>query len=432
MAAAVIMFMCAMASAAASDAPKAEHLGVATCAGGSCHGRPAAQDSQDVLHNEYMTWQRDDYHARAFRSLLTPRSLAIAKHLGISDPARSDTCLDCHTDNIPVAERGPRFSLSDGVGCEACHGGSERWITDHVMAHRSHAANLQEGMYATDDPGRRAQLCMGCHFGSADRPMTHAIMAAGHPPLLFELTTFTAIQPAHYRVDADYRQRKHYVGPAETWAIGQAVAVASLLDQMAAGIGKNPAGIAPDFYLYDCYSCHQPMQPESNLVTGDVGPAGSLPLAMSSLQMLDAILNGSNPGLAQRWGAAMAELHGAAGQEAQAAAIARLQPLVTEVTAYLETHALDTAACQRIAVDLARMGSHATYGERGLADQTVMAMTTLYHAASDDAAAASITSPFTQQFVQSLDAAYRALQATEVFDVSAYRSSMNNIEKSFK
>lgn len=380
-----------------------------------------------------MTWQRDDYHARAFHSLLTPRSLAIARHLGITDPARSDTCLDCHTDDVPAGQRGPRFSLSDGIGCEACHGGSERWITDHVTAHRSHAANLQEGMYATDDPEQRAQLCMSCHFGSTDRPMTHAIMAAGHPPLLFELTTFTAIQPAHYRVDADYRQRKHYVGPAETWAIGQAVAVASLLDQMAAGIDKHPAGAAPDFYLYGCYSCHQPMQPESTLVTAEDAPAGSLPLAMSSLQMLDTILDASNPSLAQRWGAAMAELHGAAGNEAQAAAIARLRPLVTEVTAYLQTHALDAAACRRIALDLARLGSHATYGERGLADQTVMAMTTLYHATGDDGGAtAQSPSPFTAQFVQGLDAAYKALHSEDVFDVAAYRNSMESIEKSFK
>ena len=97
-------------------------------------------------------------------------------------------------------------------------------------------------MYPTEDPAQRAELCLSCHYGSADKPMTHAIMAAGHPPLLFELATYTAIQPAHYRVDADYRQRKRYLGPADTWAMGQVSTAERVLADLAArGVATAPA-----------------------------------------------------------------------------------------------------------------------------------------------------------------------------------------------
>ncbi|MGH8372732.1 MAG: multiheme c-type cytochrome, partial [Gammaproteobacteria bacterium] len=367
------LFVCVGAKATPPGGRPAQHLGVASCAGSNCHGSTTAQSGQGVLHhNEYLTWQRDDPHSRAYHSLLTARSLAIARHLGIVDPSKSTRCVDCHTDDVPVEQRGIKFSISDGVGCEVCHGGAERWITDHALTKRSHATNLKEGMYATEDPVQRANLCLGCHYGSADKVMTHAVMAAGHPPLLFELTTFTAIEPAHYRVTADYLKRKHYVGPADTWAIGQSVAVSRLLDRFA-----SDAGATPDFYPYNCYSCHQPIQPDSDYAAaGDDNPT-RLPIAMSHMRMVTAILNATNPGLAQRWSMALADLHAAMGTSGRTAAINRLRPLAAEITAYLQKRHLDASARRAIALQLARIGNRATFGERSLADQTVMAMTAL-------------------------------------------------------
>src|SRR5579859_33947 len=305
---ALLAVLCIAAAAASPTA--GTHLGVASCAGSNCHGSTAREPPpQGVLHNEYLTWQRDDPHAGAYRSLLTPRALDIARRLGIADPSKAETCLDCHADDVSTAMRGPRFAASDGIGCEACHGGASAWIVDHAAAHRSHVANLKEGMYPTEEPQARAELCLGCHYGAADKPMTHSIMAAGHPPLLFELTTYTAIQPAHYRVDTDYRARKHYVGPADTWALGQTVAVRRVLDTLAARAG----GSTPDFYLYECYGCHQPLQPDSDaVVAGQAAVGGELPLALDSLRMLGAILDAGDPELAQRWAQGLAGLHTAA------------------------------------------------------------------------------------------------------------------------
>ncbi|HEV2111723.1 MAG TPA: multiheme c-type cytochrome [Gammaproteobacteria bacterium] len=417
-----------ISAAGAAQAPSGTHIGVASCAGSNCHGSNAPQPpAQGVLHNEYLTWQRDDPHAGAYRSLLTPRALEIGRRLGIADPSKSDTCVDCHADDVPASDRGARFALSDGVGCEACHGGASTWIVEHAQAHRSHAANLKAGMYPTDDPQARAELCLGCHYGAADKLMTHSIMAAGHPPLLFELTTYTAIQPAHYRVDADYRQRKHYVGPADTWAMGQAAAAARVLDTLVArGLPQAP-GVVPDFYLYACYGCHQPLQPESDaLVEGRPEAGGELPLAVDSLRMLGTILDAGDPDLAQRWSQAMAALHLAAPADL-AGDVGQLRSLTTEAAADLSKRPLSPRVCHAIALSLAQEGAHAAYSGRGFADQTVMAMTVLYHA-DQEVGAASGT--FGSRFPTALDSAYKALHSVSEFDEAAYRSAMQQIEKS--
>lgn len=411
-----------ISAADAAPAPSGAHIGVASCAGSNCHGSTAVTPpSQGVLHNEYLTWQRDDPHASAYRSLLTARALDIGRRLGIPDPSKSDTCLDCHSDDVPAATRGARFALSDGVGCEACHGGASAWIVDHAAPHRSHAANLKEGMYPTDDPQSRAELCLGCHYGAADKLMTHSIMAAGHPPLLFELTTYTAIQPAHYQVDADYRERKRYVGPADTWALGLTAAARRVLDTLS---GRAVSG--QDFYLYECYACHQPLQPESDaVVTGQPDRGGELPLAVDSLRMLEAILDAGDPDLAQRWAQGLAALHAAAPGDL-AAAIGTLRGLLDQAASDLTKRPLDPKVRHAIAISLAQGGSRITYRERSFADQTVMALTVLYHADQE----AGSTAAFSTRFSTALDSAYKALHSVAEFDVATYRIAMQQIEKS--
>jgi len=109
-----------------------KHLGVASCSSSVCHGAISPSKTYDVLLNEYVTWSHEDAHSKAYTVLSSPRSRSIAATLGLGNPSTAKTCLDCHSDNVPPERRGPKFSLSDGVSCEACHGGSERWITTHT------------------------------------------------------------------------------------------------------------------------------------------------------------------------------------------------------------------------------------------------------------------------------------------------------------
>lgn len=236
------------------------HLGVATCASSTCHGAVLPFPDSRILHNEFVTWQTDRYgnmHAKAYAKLLTPESVRIAEKLGIGPPEQAAVCLDCHADHVPEERRGERFQLSDGVGCEACHGGAEHWLSSHTGRNRSLADNLADGMYPTHDPVHRATLCLSCHMGNEDRMITHRIMAAGHPRLSFELDTFTYLQPHHALTEA-YSERKGRQDGVRDWAIGQALAARQLLTLLASPEhGWN--GLFPELVLFDCHACHRSM-----------------------------------------------------------------------------------------------------------------------------------------------------------------------------
>ncbi|PIV36994.1 MAG: hypothetical protein COS34_00425 [Lysobacterales bacterium CG02_land_8_20_14_3_00_62_12] len=245
-------------SAPSATAPTALHLGPATCASSVCHGRANQIEGTQVMQNEYRVWTREDAHSRAYNTLLNERSKAIAQRLGLSDAASAKVCLDCHADHVPEAARGEQFQLSDGVGCEACHGGAGEWIKSHAERDVAHADNIAKGLARTEDPAVRAQLCLSCHYGTAEKFAGHELMAAGHPRLSFELATYTANQPAHYQVDADYLQRKGNRANASIWAQGLIASVRAQLTLIqSARFGGN--GVFPELAFFDCHACHHPM-----------------------------------------------------------------------------------------------------------------------------------------------------------------------------
>jgi hypothetical protein len=257
-----------------------QHLGVATCASSLCHGSVTVNRHYEVLMNEYVTWSHQDAHARAYQALTGARGRAIAAKLGIGPAESAKECLDCHVDNVPAARRGRRFALSDGVGCEACHGGAERWIASHSTAKAGYADDVAHGLYPSADLAARAVLCESCHVGNADKRATHRIMGAGHPRLGFELDTYLALEPAHYTVDTNYRRRKPTYGHGQTWAVGMLQASALQLDALQ-GAQLRGSGLFPELALFNCTACHdsstQRLEWRRRTMTQSTAP-GTVPL----------------------------------------------------------------------------------------------------------------------------------------------------------
>ena len=237
-----------------------QNLGVVNCANSLCHGSVSPWKDSNILQNEYVTWSRVDKHAtRAYHVLLEERSQRIARNLGLKEPAhQAKLCLDCHAYNPPPAQRGERFKVTDGVSCEACHGPAETWIQAHVAPGATHADNVKRGLYPTNEPVAQAKLCLSCHFGNADKFVTHRMMGAGHPRMSFELDTFSQTQPPHFVVDADWRERKGNYDGVRVWAVGQALAAAELLDVLL-DPRRSRDGLFPELVVFDCHACHHPM-----------------------------------------------------------------------------------------------------------------------------------------------------------------------------
>lgn len=323
----------APATAAESSAPRpGVHLGVASCAGSTCHGR-SEPTGAIVRQDELLRWQEESSpsgaHSRAFRILSEPRSRAIAARLGLASAASAPMCLGCHAE--PAGPRGPRFQISDGVGCESCHGPASGWIEVHKTGNR--AASLAAGMVPLDNPKRRAALCLDCHFGS-DRPgqfVDHRIMAAGHPRVSFELDLFSALQQ-HHNEDADYIRRKGRTDDVRMWAVGQAMA----LDRALSLFANNrlaQEGMFPEFYFFDCHTCHRRISDDQNFrSTAVANPGRPIPSGMpafndENMLMLSAAAHAVAPGTAARFDADSRAFHAAIAQNRGAAvqAAARLR-----------------------------------------------------------------------------------------------------------
>ena len=268
-------------------------LGTVNCATSTCHGSMTAWEG-NVLRNEYTTWTRLDRHTRAYAVLRNSESQRIMRNLGLKEPAtKARICLDCHAHNPPDGQRGARFDLSEGVGCEGCHGPAERWIGSHTRKDTPHRENLAQGMYPTDDPIAQATLCLSCHFGDRSRYVNHHIMGAGHPRISFDLATFTALEPAHHRVDDDYSARKGTPDPVRLWAVGQLLAARQLLNTLTdPKLGRD--GMFPELTLFDCHSCHHPMSAKRWRPRMGLG-SGRMRLNDSNLLMARAVIHVVSP-----------------------------------------------------------------------------------------------------------------------------------------
>jgi hypothetical protein len=205
-------------AAANSDAPTAvsSYLGSPSCAAARCHG--AQYDPERPAWSwGYTLWRADDPHARAYADLLSTRGQEIAQRYFIGEPAvraESDQrCVVCHlTPETPLDA-----ALSEGVGCESCHGASRAWRNEHYLADWK-AKRAAEGFQDLRKLDQRAKSCVPCHVGAVDREVNHDLIAAGHPALRFELGAFHEQLPKHWDAAGEKRDDPHW--EARLWLAG--------------------------------------------------------------------------------------------------------------------------------------------------------------------------------------------------------------------
>jgi hypothetical protein len=332
-----------------------------------------------VLQNEYVTWTRYDKHAGAYNVLLNEDSQRIAKNLGLPNAHEADLCLDCHADNVPVAQRGVEFDITDGVGCEACHGGSEDWIARHTAPEATHADNVAHGLYATDDLAARTDLCLSCHLGTEDKFATHRIMGAGHPRLAFELSTFTELEPPHWARDADYAERKRLETPVVTWTTGLLASARHTLSLLEGRL-VHEAGLFPEIALFDCHACHHPMSDKRwapTRLTQGLDP-GAIRLNDAQFALLLPVAEAVDGAAAAELLAGLQALNAsvATGFDAFKAATDQLGKAVDRLDAVL--NAPLSAEAQEVALAaLIRAGARGDYRDYVLAEQAAMALDVL-------------------------------------------------------
>ncbi len=262
-----------------------------------CHGFPknfeqARKDYNLICRmDEWTTWESQDPHRNAYAALLSPRGQEMGKVLSNQLPSgqrfdvtKEHACLNCHS--TPVDGVDPSFvdQLGNGVSCVVCHGAGKAWAKDHTVytdkKWRSLPREVKEAKYGmTDlwDPVRRAETCAACHIGKLNsahpeqnKLITHAMYAAGHPPLSsFEAATFSDQQPRHWQYlrekdnriqaeqgfDRSRREQTEQVGASGLVALRAVMAL--FADEREA---QGPSAPRTDYARFDCYSCHHDLR----------------------------------------------------------------------------------------------------------------------------------------------------------------------------
>jgi hypothetical protein len=425
----LLLFPPQSALATAQAQSGASYVGVATCGGTTCHGRSEA-DGPVVRQDEILLWQDPSSaagaHSRAWAVLREPRSRQIAQRLGIGDPASAEMCLGCHA--TPAGSRGARFQISDGVGCEGCHGAASTWLASHYAVGGTHANNVARGMTDLPNPRVRAATCLDCHYGSADEGqfVTHRIMAAGHPRISFELDLFSTLQQ-HHNEDSDYAARKGRTDNVRMWAIGQAMALDRSLGLFASARGSD--GIYPEFYFLDCHSCHRPISDDPRFRPSAVAnparpiPSGYPPYNDENMIMLSAAARVAAPQLAQRFERDSRAFHQAMARD-RAAMLEAAQTLRSSARALADAFSsaqLGPGQTLAIIDSIASEAISPRFTDYAGSVQAVMATDTLLSSlvASGDVSAAAAT-----DIRADINLAYRAVRDPNAYEPGEFRASL--------
>jgi len=223
------------------------YTGPGSCSSSSCHGGVQPRTDSSVLQNEYSTWAVQDKHSRAFSALSSEIGKRIGRNLNVQ-PATSTRCAGCHSLDVPENQKARTFDANDGVSCENCHGPASNWLGPHTARDGNYQKTVALGLYDTRDLIKRNEKCLSCHLGDGTNTVDHEMIAAGHPDLYFEIESFSAVEPRHWKEpfpnDPAIQVR--------TLAVGQAVQLREWLRRVA----RDASHGWPEYADLDCIACH--------------------------------------------------------------------------------------------------------------------------------------------------------------------------------
>lgn len=267
----------------------------------------------------------------------------------------AESCLSCHGGYDPSTGPQPAFArsadlkdLQPGISCLACHQESggiisamDAWVLNHASLTDPKkpwrilppVAKSAQGMRDLTTTSKQVDLCIDCHVGNISKNMflTHAMYAAGHPPLPnFEMETFCNSMPRHWRSEAEQWeafQEASYPGKEAYFAVNfpefttRLAASGGSLDEVpwdsrrslvgAIAVRRRNAemlvqaakadGLWGDYSFYDCGACHHELRrPSLRQLRGFPGAPGRPRLHEWPDIVLEAVVPTSSPAAAQK------------------------------------------------------------------------------------------------------------------------------------
>ncbi|PYU84070.1 MAG: hypothetical protein DMG51_11100 [Acidobacteria bacterium] len=394
-------FMALTASLSAQNEPS-KYIGPGSCAATSCHGSVKPIPDSRILQNEYSTWIIRDKHSRSYQALLgdVGERMALILKLG-AKAEEAPKCLACHALNPAPEQRGRAFEISEGVSCENCHGPASAWLGPHTTRAWPHEKSVAAGMHDTRDVIHRTEKCLECHLGARNRFVDHQMIAAGHPDLYFELDSFSAVMPRHWKVPRESEPGKPaedaaWVGVRE-WSAGQAVQLRAAMERLtwrARNERADKKDVWPEYSELSCFACHHALGAAKDSWRQEHGYVGRRPgdpawnsSRYAVFRLLAKQIDSANAQELDRQLLAVSEEMSKLNPDrnAVASAASAAAPLAQRIAERLATMQYGQAVALRMLQRISDDAENIALADERAAEQAAMAIDSLYVAYSKDA-----------------------------------------------
>jgi hypothetical protein len=416
-----------------------KYIGPGSCAATSCHGSVAPIAGSRILQNEYSTWIVKDKHSRAYQALTSEIGERIVRILKLNAKAEeSPKCLTCHALYTKPEERGRAFEISEGVSCENCHGPAAAWLGPHVTRDWPHEKSMALGMHDTRDVIHRTEKCLECHLGTREKFVDHEMIAAGHPDLFFELDSFSAVMPRHWKTPRETAPGKPIEdgawGGVRDWSTGLAVQLRAELERLAwraKGERFDKKDVWPEYSELSCFACHHALGPAKDSWRQEHGYAGRRPgdpaWNGSRYIVFRSLAKQIDPGgaedLDRRLSAVANEMSKLnPDRDTVATMAAAAMPVAQQFAQRLAAMSYDQALVLRLLQGISGDAETIALADERAAEQAAMAMDSLYIAYAKDAKPANAT-----EARAGINDLFREVANPSAYDADGFAASLRRI-----
>jgi cytochrome c554/c'-like protein len=416
-----------------------KYIGPGSCAATSCHGSVKPVAGSRILQNEYSTWIIQDKHSRAYQALTGNIGERMARILKLGSKAEdAPKCLACHSLYTAPEQRGRAFEISEGVSCENCHGPASAWLGPHTTRSWPHEKSVALGMQDTRNVIRRTEKCLECHLGTKNKFVDHEMIAAGHPDLYFDLDSFSAVMPRHWKVPLESEPGKPaedaaWVGVRE-WSTGQAVQLRAALERLtwrAKNERFDKKDIWPEYSELSCFACHHALGPAKDSWRQEHGYVGRRPgdpawnaSRYAVFRLLAKQIDSANAQELDRQlllvSDEMSKLNPDRNVVASTASAAA--PLAQRIAERLATMQYDQAIALRMLQRIADDAEYIALADERAAEQATMAMDSLYIAYSRETKPANAT-----EVRAAINALFQQLENPSAYNADQFASALRRI-----
>jgi hypothetical protein len=421
------------------DKEPVKYIGPGSCAATSCHGNVKPVADSRILQNEYSTWILRDKHSRAYQALTGDIGERMARILKLGSKAEdAPKCLACHALYTAPEQRGRVFEISEGVSCENCHGPASAWLGPHTTRSWPHERSVALGMADTRNVIHRAEKCLECHLGTRNKFVDHEMISAGHPDLFFELDSFSAVMPRHWKVPRESEPGK----PAEDtawagvrgWSAGQAVQLRAAMERLAWRARNerfDKKDVWPEYSELSCFACHHALGPAKDSWRQEHGYAGRRPgdpaWNASRYAVFRLMAMQVDPANAQELdqqllsvSTEMSKLN--PDRTVVAASASTAAPLAQRIAERLAAMQYDQALALRILQRISEDAENIALADERAAEQAAMAMDSLYIAYSREAKPANAA-----EVRAAINGLFQQLENPSAYNADQFASALRRI-----